>query len=181
MKCPKCEQELVRGEAEGLELDVCPGCRGIWFDEGELRQAKDLANENLNWMDFALWKDEDAFQIRPGTACPRCEGPMGSLEYADTGVQIEACPTCRGVWLDAKDLEQIVRALEDELVGKPAKELFADTLREAAELVTGPERFLSEWRDLRQVLRLLQMRLTIDKPGFHERIASVLRGTPFGT
>ena len=151
----------------------------MWFDHDELREAKDAADENLEWMDFEIWKHEEEFRIQAGRACPRCAAAMGSLEYGATGVQVESCPTCRGVWLDAGDFERIVRALEEELAGKPAKELFADTLREALELVTGPERALSEWRDLRRLLRLLHLRLTIEKPQLHERIVTALRSTPF--
>lgn len=37
MKCPKCaEANLVTTDRQGLEIDVCPGCRGVWLDRGEL-------------------------------------------------------------------------------------------------------------------------------------------------
>jgi uncharacterized protein len=35
-KCPVCvETELVRAERQGVEIDCCPKCRGIWLDRGE--------------------------------------------------------------------------------------------------------------------------------------------------
>jgi uncharacterized protein len=37
MKCPVCkEPELVMSERQGVEIDYCPACRGIWLDRGEL-------------------------------------------------------------------------------------------------------------------------------------------------
>jgi Zn-finger nucleic acid-binding protein len=37
MKCPVCkEPELIMSERQGIEIDYCPGCRGIWLDRGEL-------------------------------------------------------------------------------------------------------------------------------------------------
>jgi uncharacterized protein len=36
MKCPKCEAALRRSEREGIEIDYCPNCRGVWLDRGEL-------------------------------------------------------------------------------------------------------------------------------------------------
>ena len=37
MKCPKCAQaNLVTTDRQGLEIDVCPTCRGVWLDRGEL-------------------------------------------------------------------------------------------------------------------------------------------------
>ena len=37
MKCPHCtDSTLVMTERQGLEIDYCPACRGIWLDRGEL-------------------------------------------------------------------------------------------------------------------------------------------------
>ena len=37
MKCPVCtEVNLVMTERQGIEIDYCPECRGVWLDRGEL-------------------------------------------------------------------------------------------------------------------------------------------------
>ncbi len=36
MKCPVDGAELVMTERQGVEIDYCPQCRGIWLDRGEL-------------------------------------------------------------------------------------------------------------------------------------------------
>ncbi|MEW6058321.1 MAG: zf-TFIIB domain-containing protein [Bdellovibrionota bacterium] len=37
MKCPNCKDPvLVISERQGIEIDYCPDCRGIWLDRGEL-------------------------------------------------------------------------------------------------------------------------------------------------
>lgn len=37
MKCPACgEPDLVMSERQGIEIDYCPKCRGVWLDRGEL-------------------------------------------------------------------------------------------------------------------------------------------------
>lgn len=37
MKCPICkEQPLVISERQGVEIDYCAQCRGVWLDRGEL-------------------------------------------------------------------------------------------------------------------------------------------------
>ncbi|MEY3573267.1 MAG: zf-TFIIB domain-containing protein [Burkholderiaceae bacterium] len=37
MKCPVCvEPHLVIAERQGIEIDYCPSCRGVWLDRGEL-------------------------------------------------------------------------------------------------------------------------------------------------
>ena len=42
MKCPKCGADLQEVARENVVIDVCPECRGAWFDSGEvelMRQA----------------------------------------------------------------------------------------------------------------------------------------------
>ena len=37
MKCPVCpESSLLMTERQGVEIDYCPQCRGVWLDRGEL-------------------------------------------------------------------------------------------------------------------------------------------------
>jgi uncharacterized protein len=37
MKCPVCSNvNLVMSERQGVEIDYCPECRGVWLDRGEL-------------------------------------------------------------------------------------------------------------------------------------------------
>jgi Zn-finger nucleic acid-binding protein len=46
MKCPHCpDVTLVMTERQGVEIDYCPQCRGVWLDRGELDKliARDAA------------------------------------------------------------------------------------------------------------------------------------------
>nr|WP_198526706.1 MULTISPECIES: zf-TFIIB domain-containing protein [Sphingomonas] len=36
MLCPVCRVDLVLSDKQGVEIDYCPQCRGIWLDRGEL-------------------------------------------------------------------------------------------------------------------------------------------------
>jgi uncharacterized protein len=36
MKCPACHINLNMTERQGIEIDYCPQCRGVWLDRGEL-------------------------------------------------------------------------------------------------------------------------------------------------
>ena len=37
MKCPECTTvNLVMSDRQGVEIDYCPECRGVWLDRGEL-------------------------------------------------------------------------------------------------------------------------------------------------
>lgn len=34
--CPTCRVNLTMSERQGIEIDYCPQCRGVWLDRGEL-------------------------------------------------------------------------------------------------------------------------------------------------
>lgn len=36
MQCPVCRVGLVMSDRQGIEIDYCPQCRGVWLDRGEL-------------------------------------------------------------------------------------------------------------------------------------------------
>lgn len=37
MKCPVCKTpDLLMADRQGIEVDYCPTCRGVWLDRGEL-------------------------------------------------------------------------------------------------------------------------------------------------
>ena len=44
MKCPTCNDvALVMTDRQGVEIDYCPQCRGVWLDRGELDKLIDRA------------------------------------------------------------------------------------------------------------------------------------------
>ena len=165
MKCPKCGVELAPHRVEDVAAQRCPSCDGLWVDEEAFRQAKDRAEPNAVWMDVALWKDHERFHVRARElACPGCSKTLVALRYDRTPVEVDYCPTCQGIWLDREEFERVIAALQEELTTLSARELLAEALREAAEIVTGPETLLSEWRDAARVLDLLKLRVLIEKP-----------------
>lgn len=36
MQCPVCVVPLAMSDRQGIEIDYCPQCRGVWLDRGEL-------------------------------------------------------------------------------------------------------------------------------------------------
>ena len=49
MLCPVCQTDLHMTERQGVEIDYCPKCRGVWLDRGELdkiieRSAQEVAS-----------------------------------------------------------------------------------------------------------------------------------------
>src|SRR3990167_1433590 len=43
MRCPVDNETLVMADRNGVEIDYCPKCRGVWLDRGELDKIIDRA------------------------------------------------------------------------------------------------------------------------------------------
>jgi uncharacterized protein len=48
MKCPIDDSPLSVSSREGVEIDFCPQCRGVWLDRGELDKIIDRAANSLS-------------------------------------------------------------------------------------------------------------------------------------
>ena len=49
MLCPLCKEiELRISERQGVEIDYCPQCRGIWLDRGELDKLIERAQQEYS-------------------------------------------------------------------------------------------------------------------------------------
>jgi uncharacterized protein len=44
MNCPICSIPLLLSEKQGIEIDYCQKCRGIWLDRGELEKIIERSN-----------------------------------------------------------------------------------------------------------------------------------------
>ncbi|MDA3864493.1 MAG: zf-TFIIB domain-containing protein [Deltaproteobacteria bacterium] len=161
MKCPKCkEQKLQTNKLENIEINECPSCNGMFFEKDELRKSKDAIDPDLNWMDFSIWKHKDKFKTNSDAiTCPKCQKQMVAIEYANTKIEVDFCPSCLSTWLDGGEFGKIIYALEKELKTMSSKDYMKNSLKQAKELITGDEKFMSEWKDLSNVLRLMTYRI----------------------
>jgi len=79
MKCPRCNSLLCSIEYEGVQIDVCPNCKGEWLDAGELLKIvqhhdevfspEEIASlDAVNKQIFTAEKDD-----HDELNCPHCE------------------------------------------------------------------------------------------------------------
>ncbi len=48
MKCPVCTTtDLLMSERQGIEIDYCPQCRGVWLDRGELDKIIERSTQQM--------------------------------------------------------------------------------------------------------------------------------------
>lgn len=107
MQCPACENQLSPMEAGGVTVDICKGgCGGIWFDNYEFEkfdEPHEAAGEALIGIQKNPATQPDKTSKHP---CPKCEGVVMQRHFVSVKhqVEIDECPMCGGIWLDAGEL-----------------------------------------------------------------------------
>ncbi len=57
MKCPVCNTvDLTMADRQGIEIDYCPQCRGVWLDRGELDK---IIERSMNVSFVKKYDDDD--------------------------------------------------------------------------------------------------------------------------
>ena len=132
MKCPSCKSLLREKGAGDMTLDVCyGGCGGIWFDATELQRVSARAATTLH----TIWNvPVTNVNLTEPRLCPRC--PELVLErkwFSDLKkTEIDQCPRCGGIWLDAGEFSRIYDEIKGAKVTSP---IWAVAMAEAAKLV----------------------------------------------
>ena len=151
MNCPNCKIELHPKRIQGIEIEECGKCEGIWFEDDELKQMKDKIDSDLNWMDFDILKHPEKFKpTAKRTNCPSCKKSMDVLDYDETKVEIDYCAFCKGIWLEKNELEKIIEALEKEILTKSLNEYISATMEEAKSYWLVLKHFYLSGRTFRQ-------------------------------
>jgi Zn-finger nucleic acid-binding protein len=114
MRCPACQRPLHRFEAGTVTLDGCDGgCGGIWFDHKEL--AKVTRKHSKAAIKVADIRPDPNVRVHDDDIrrCPHCKGRTleKKLYSLGSGVIMDVCPKCQGLWLDHGELGKIRDAL----------------------------------------------------------------------
>lgn len=114
-KCPRDGHTLAPQIYEAdIEVDVCGLCKGVWLDEGELKEIldtveRDYSKQLAQGPDHVQAAYAGAQQSAHGTIrCPLCSEEMIAREYMYCSqVIVDVCPQGCGVWLDAGELQRL--------------------------------------------------------------------------
>jgi PAT family beta-lactamase induction signal transducer AmpG len=113
MRCPKCRSDMEVVEVEGVEVDRCMSCNGLWFDAGEMEVLN--TREAAAIIDTGDSEAGKHFNFIDAYRCPRCGGAMErKTDPKQQHIWFETCHDCSGSFFDAgefRDLSQ--RTLSD--------------------------------------------------------------------
>ena len=105
---------------DGVTVDRCTTCKGIWFDANEHRILKEKKGaEAIDTGDVATGRKMDKIT---NIKCPRCQAQMIRMVDVDQHhIDYEACTVCYGIFLDAGEFKD----LKDFTISEYLKGLFA--------------------------------------------------------
>lgn len=100
MQCPKCNHGMESVEFQGIEVDRCSLCKGLWFDALEHEALKKM--EGSEEIDQGDPEVGELFNAEDRISCPRCHTSMIRMVDRDQPhIWFESCTTCYGVFFDA--------------------------------------------------------------------------------
>lgn len=112
MKCPKCSAAMASIRQQGVEVDRCSGCGGLWFDAFEHEQLRAIGGaESLDQgAGPAAAPASDA-----ACRCPRCSAPMFRMVAAgQPHIAYESCGLCHGAYFDAGEFRDFCEETLEE-------------------------------------------------------------------
>lgn len=122
--CPRDRTLLVERKLDRVTVDECPKCLGAFFDADELARA-------TGDKELGRYLSQVHGAASSPMVCPGC----GHLMDLDTisGIQVDHCTSCLGVWLDAGEKERLLARDPSALgAGFDAKARAAEERRYAA-------------------------------------------------
>lgn len=116
MQCPKCAQPLSVAVDDGVEVDCCRVCQGVWVDHAEEKQALKIKPEVFTMDELArlrkcfvpLGRREPVRYV----PCPACQQLMNRKIWGSySGVVVDICAD-HGTWYDAQELSKVKEYIE---------------------------------------------------------------------
>ncbi|MBN1799833.1 MAG: zf-TFIIB domain-containing protein [Spirochaetales bacterium] len=100
LRCPKCDSEMEKVEYEGVKIERCKKCKGIWFDAFEKDELK--AKPGSESVDSGDKETGKAYNKKKQVNCPKCLTPLTrKADVRQKHIIYEYCDTCHGVFFDA--------------------------------------------------------------------------------
>jgi len=110
MNCPNCNVALVATKRDGIDMQTCPSCQGMWLTRQELEELEDEV--------FDLGDDKKGTLVFESTAdtrkCPECGKPMNRFEYRFYDLELDFCGDGHGFWLDAGEDKRVLDLMKKE-------------------------------------------------------------------
>jgi Zn-finger nucleic acid-binding protein len=108
MLCPKCASNATQKTFHGVLVDRCDVCEGIWLDKGELDLLVHGREKPAAELQYEARREKVLTQmVQAKGMCPRCSGKLETFVHGPSGVRLDRCRECKGLWFDFGELEKV--------------------------------------------------------------------------
>ena len=106
MDCPLCKEPMIVLELQGIEIDYCQECSGIWLDSGELELLlEDSGKKNDLLSSFTIASNTKEKKHK----CPICLKKMDKISCGTyKKVLLDKCSFGDGIWFDNNELQEVI-------------------------------------------------------------------------
>ncbi len=119
MQCPQCGASLQATVYEGVPVHTCDTCGGEFVGGEEFARIVEHRQEQFSdELRAELDERRPSFgelstQPDRSLGCPACGQEMAVANYAgDSGIFVDRCTVCGGLWLDQEELEKVQIVME---------------------------------------------------------------------
>ncbi len=106
MQCPKCQSAFTSVRYEGVDVDRCAACGGIWLDAGEKEALQN--DRGAGGIDTGSKRVGRRYNQVRGCACPLCGDVMLRMIYStQQHIEFESCSSCGGTFFDAGEFRDL--------------------------------------------------------------------------
>ena len=177
--CPADGTTLDLYSLAHVEFEGCATCHGMWLDKDELRKLKNTVNDGqLHWLNREVDNVEKVSAVVSSRTCPKCPSiKLRSIVFGHSGVVIDSCPDCHGLWLDRGEFDSIVHFLHDEATHATAEEIGQELREDLRKAVSGegPESRLAELGDAAAAVEALANTVIFDHPALFNLLTGAAR------
>lgn len=113
IQCSACSHTMIEVQEDGVDIDVCPSCGGVWCDVGELETLIDIKQTTESQQNDGVLRQSNGHASPSNDqnglrSCPICSRPMARENFSkSSGVIVDRC-RFHGFFLDKDELDQIV-------------------------------------------------------------------------
>lgn len=107
-RCGKCGGSFTALFMDGMIVDACTECEGLWLDHGEVGRV--LGEGESGPADGEPPTGERARLDEVVGSCPVCRCGLRAFAVPGHAAALEVCPSCHGVWFDAGEIDLLKRS-----------------------------------------------------------------------
>jgi Zn-finger nucleic acid-binding protein len=112
-------------QLQGLEIDVCPKCQGVWMEQDEVRKlVRYLSIPEYSNVDEILnnWEASEHLGTAPKDfwsegkfQCPKEGAQMQKHYFAGSNIGVDQCHVCKGFWLEGGELQAVAKYVSKDV------------------------------------------------------------------